>query len=747
MKNKIELKFIPNKKYETILYQYFKYFDINSTGLSSFHDFIKVNKRLGLVLNDYNNLEKIFLYFAEPETNFLLYKKFCENIFYFVSSNERNNIIKLNNIKDTKETFNDILTRKIMEKHGPFTLLELIKNLKIIDYENCNIIFFNDFIKALKRTEILLEEDEKIKIFEQCDYYINKNLHYNNMINILINQFWSEEKNDLCEEIFCSLTNNGKKCISINYFQKLLCNFMKDNNLLDFIEKYKLINKNNSLEPITLKEFLKLFKFFSFGDNKADFLQELNSAIKQNLNSNKCAKDSPSKKILNYNNNYIEKSPQKKEYNYSKSTQANNDIKDYNAINNNIINLIKKIKTFFMEYGRISLFNFIKQFKYYETNDNLINRNNFRKVFNNFNIKLFSEEIDSIFNEISVDYSKNYIYHEDFIKYFSVKCLNKRRDNIIKQVYDILLERKGRYIGELSIKYLKEEYNPKNNIFIKKEGDNYLDFIDCLEIYHFCYKGFKKDNFNKKEFVEFYRLISFLVNEDNDFIDLISNEWRIPKNILDNNFAHKEDIIPKKAADYFLLDLKNELKKLGVKGLLNLHLKFMSFCSNVSKITLNDFINIMNLNHIKFDINEFKDIFNYFSIDSLNEYLDYTSFIRFFKKELNETKLNFVEKVFSSLRDEYSSDKENIPINVIKQRYNAKRHPEVVSGLIGESEKIKEFNECFDINYEILNSKENIGEMDKLIDFDIFANFYEYVSFIYQGDNEFINLLESTWSE
>ena len=174
-----------------------------------------MNKRIGVVLKNNKNLEKIFLYFSEPETSLLIYKTFCEDIFYYISSEDRiDTIKKISNNKHLKEeSFNEILTRKILNKKGPFTLLELIKNIKLIDYENCNIIFFNDFIRALKRTDIMLDEDEKMKIFEQCDYYANKNLHYNNMINILVDQFWSEEKNNLTEDIFLTLTNNGKRCI------------------------------------------------------------------------------------------------------------------------------------------------------------------------------------------------------------------------------------------------------------------------------------------------------------------------------------------------------------------------------------------------------------------------------------------------------------------------------------------------------------------------------------------------------
>ena len=639
------------------------------------------------------------------------------------------------------------MTRKILDKNGPFALLELVKNIKLIDYDNFNIIFFGDFIRALKRTDIILEENEKMKIFEECDYYINKNLHYENMINILLNQFWSEEKNDLCEEIFFSLTNNGKKCISINYIQKILKNILNSNDFLNFIEKYKLIYKNNSLEPISLKDFTTLFKYFNFGEYKPDFLNELNLALKQHINNEEINIDKYSQLKQYFDKNKSNTRKNKKIHASKSVAKINRKDDNINNKKNNLNKIIEKIKNIFIEYGRLSLFNFLKNFKYYETNDNLINRNSFRKVFNNFNIKLTPEEIDLIFNELGVDYSKNYMYHEDFIKFLSVKMLNKKRDDIIKNIYDILLEKEGNSGDDLNLKYLKDIYNSKNNYFIKGEEDNYLEFIDCLEIFHFCYKGYKFENFNKKEFVEFYRLISFLINDDNDFISLITNEWRVNENYFKNNFSFKDENQHsyKKGENYFLLDLKNELVKIGVKGLLNIHYKFLTLCPNISKITLNDLVNILNLNHINFDPDEFKDLFNYFSIDSNNKFLDYTRFIRFFKKELNETKLNIVEKIFLSLQYENSNEEEDVPLNQIKNKYKANNHPEVVSGIKTENEKIKEFRECFDINYDIFNSRKYLANNEKMVDFDMFANFYEYVSFIYEGDNEFVNLLVSTW--
>ena len=96
-----------------------------------------------------NNLEKIFLYFARPGTSLLFYKDFIKEIFHFTSIKDRK-IKHRNNTFFVNLTFIEELTKEIIGKKGIFSLLELIKNIKIIDYECTRRINLNDFILALK---------------------------------------------------------------------------------------------------------------------------------------------------------------------------------------------------------------------------------------------------------------------------------------------------------------------------------------------------------------------------------------------------------------------------------------------------------------------------------------------------------------------------------------------------------------------------------------------------------------------
>ena len=177
-----------------------------------------------------------------------------------------------------------------------------------------------------------------------------------------------------------------------------------------------------------------------------------------------------------------------------------------------------------------------------------------------------------------------------------------------------------------------------------------------------------------------------------------------------------------------------------------LYSQFLSFCPDINKITFNDFNLVFKIQHIDLETNIIQKIFDLFSLKNNNDneqYLNFYSFIREYKKELNENKLNVVEQAFT-LIDEKGEDK--IPLDVIKMKYNAKNHPDVLNGKYTEDEKIMEFLDCFNLCYEILKMDNKKNENNEYVDFEIFANFYEYVSFLYPKDRDFEYIVNSTWN-
>ena len=771
---------IPNKTEEQILYQQFKFYDLDSSGFCNLQNFIKTNDRLGVVLPRVENFELIFNFFCDSETSLLNYRKFIREIFNFKPKNEN----KEKNIYDKGGNFVEILTKKILEKGGTFPLIGLMRNFQMEDFEGNRWVNVDNFMKVLQKCKIFLNPEEIRSLFDEYDFFDNGIVKYEILIDIILEQFWDKEKLGLCEQIYYLLTGNGKKNTNLNilknYFQEILEDNKDKQYFIEFINEYKVIDKNIN-QNLNLKELVRFLKFYNFGRYSNEYLQEIINILTEEKNNNK--------------KNQIKKEGQ----------FINNNLEE--GYEDPILNdVYAKLRERFIYFGRKTLFNFLKHFKFYDNKTKTISKYNFSKILKNFNIKLSIDDIDLIFKTFSEDKVYNTMNYHLFLNDLILGYVSKLRNDIINSTYESLLKRAENFQREIDIPFLKEEYNAMNNYFIKEENENRNDFEDCLETFHYSFKGVKDEKIDKKEFCEFYYFISFLVTDEEDFIDLISNEWRIHthyndleninkkinNNIKLNNkdetkvksinnrnkdednktntvkdYRHKkkkclqekeklsqknkkqiqtEELHNKQFEKEVLSLLTDKLFKRGLRGILYLYSQFLSLCPDLNKISFSDFILVLKIQHLNIDINSSKKIFNMFSIiQDEKSYLDFYSFMRTYKKELNEYKLNIVEEVFSKI-DIKGTNKINL--NELKMKYDASRHPDVLNGKFSEDQKIMEFLDCFELCYNILklDSEMKSEENKDYVDFEMFANFYEYVSFIYPKDKDFEYVIKSTWN-
>ena len=804
---------IPNKTEEQILYKQFKFYDLDGSGLITLQNFINSNDKLGVVLPQLDNYEIIFNYFADPETSLLNYRKFIYDIFNFKSTN--NEKIETKKEELPENDFISILTEKIIKRGGTFTLIELVKNLQMVDFEGNKRMNIDNFLKALQRTKIVLNTNEIQTLFNEYNIFENGIVKYQILINIILEQFWDDEKLSLSEQIYYLLTGNGRKDASLNvlknYFNQVLYDSLEKKFFIEFINEFKTINKVNISQTMNLKELVYFLKFYNFGKNSNKNLIELINILKDeeeiNSNVNNNNKQSGFKKLMNQQKKFEKEG--KKINNYMGEGYENPRINEINA------NLREK----FIVLGRKTLFNFIKHFKFYDNKTKYISKYDFTKILKNFNIKMSIDNIDEIFKNYAVDKLQNTMNYELFLNDLVLGYTPTERQDVINYIYDTIVERGENFKRDIDIPFLREVYNAKNNYFEKRENENRIEFEECLETFHYSYNGFKTDKFSKKEFCYFYYFISLLTPSDEDFFFMITNEWRVPmdnikdiigkekkldrldrliisedknskKNLstyaqlgenskdyqddygnIDNDKSNKNNnynnvnqnkpINRKKSSEEYSTNynnyskeenekplslLKKKLLKRGLRGILYLYSQFLSFCPDINKITFNDFNLVFKIQHIDLETNVIQKIFDLFSLKNNNnneQYLNFYSFIREYKKELNENKLNVVEQAFT-LIDEKGEDK--IPLDVIKMKYNAKNHPDVLNGKYTEDEKIMEFLDCFNLCYEILKMDNKKNENDEYVDFEIFANFYEYVSFLYPKDRDFEYIVNSTWN-
>ena len=521
---------IPNKTEEQILYQQFKFYDLDSSGFCNLQNFIKANDRLGVVLPKIENFEIIFNFFADSETSLLNYRKFIREIFNYKPPKENNekNLIK------KEENFVSILTKKILEKGGTFPLLAVLKNLQMEDFEGNNWLNVDKFLKVLQKSKIFLNSEEIRTLFDEYDFFDSGIVKYEILINIILEQFWDNEKLGLCEQIYYLLSGNGKKNTSLNILKNMFEEILEDTNekkyFIEFINEYKVIDKNNVNQNMNLKDLVKFLKFYNFGRYTNEYLQNLLNIL-------------------------IDEKEKEKNINKRPSKNRNIQENEGKIINNNLeegyedpkLNEVySKLREGLIYFGRKTLFNFLKHFKFYDNKTKTISKYNFSKMLKNFNVKLSVDDIDIIFQNFCTDKVYNTMNYDFFLQDLISSYVSKSRNDIINFIYDTLLKRAESFQREVDIPFLKEEYNASNNYFIKEVNENRIDFEESLETFHYSFKGIKDEKINKKEFCEFYYFISFLMYDEDDFLDLISNEWRVHVNYHDLENVNKKNNIDNK---------------------------------------------------------------------------------------------------------------------------------------------------------------------------------------------------------
>ena len=241
-------------------------------------------------------------------------------------------------------------------------------------------------------------------------------------------------------------------------------------------------------------------------------------------------------------------------------------------------------------YSRKTFFNFIKHFKYYDNNSDFMTKYNFSKVLKDFNINLEQSDLEKIFAEYGTVNNEKTMNYKNFINDLISEFTNGKREKVIKYIYGTIEERGNKFNRDIDLSFLKEVYNGRKNYFVKEEADNRLEFEDCLELYNYIYKGNKNEMFNLDYFLEFYKCVSFLVKSDEDFIQLMSNEWRVPLDYIENEIQeNKYDYInesnTKENYDYEYDKKSKLIEKLKNKK------DFVEEKNDKSLILLNDILN------------------------------------------------------------------------------------------------------------------------------------------------------------
>ena len=446
--------------------------------------------------------------------------------------------------------------------------------------------------------------------------------------------------------------------------------------------------------------------------------------------------------------------------------------------------------------GIVTVMNFANSLRQYDRKgDKNINLDDLTELIQNAKVIMSDDEIKDLYDECA-DKKTNLLNYEDFLRKLLGK-LNPRRQNIVNEAFKKIDLDKG---GVVDYTVIKENFSSKNCPLVRaammSEEAFFNGFTDTFQTHHNFYRSPKIKKVNFDEFEDYYKYVSITIDDDYLFEEMIISSWKLSKdaaahagpkdNIKDlignpelekpNNeeamkanyrtskkcFPQKHKIVPygvdDKVTDYSnQLHPKGELngiklsknddclsyfrKKIvarGLRGIMCLRRTFMLFDENKNnQLKRKEFHKF--LEDYRFDLpaDLEKQLFDIFDRNKSGS-IDYNEFIRTLIGKMNDFRTQIVENAFAKLDKE---KKGSVPYDVIRESYNADKHPEVLDGKRTKQEILARFIDLFEYHFNLLNSNKNTDSAT----LKEFIDFYNYISIFVDDDKYFENLMSRIW--
>ena len=377
-----------------------------------------------------------------------------------------------------------------------------------------------------------------------------------------------------------------------------------------------------------------------------------------------------------------------------------------------------------------------RQFKIMDDdNSKALNKYEFTKAMNDFQLNFSQGEIATLFDYFDVDDNGQCAYGE-FLRAIRGP-MNPSRKRIVAQAFK-KLDKDGN--GWIDINDVRNVYNATNHPAVqqgKKTEEQILqEFLETFETAHAMREN-DTPNYvvTKEEFDEYYNNISCSIDDDMYFQLMMENAWKLteesragtgkkawaadmsdqPRAKRDNNIfgtspaargsakaggswaatsSKAAQGVPANANEAAILEhIQNKVKNRGPRGISSLGKKFKIADDNRS-MTLDkeEFAKAMHDFRMGLNKKQVDTAWGIFDRDGSGE-VSYDEFLRTIVGEMNAPRVAVAKKAFKVL-DHDSSGK--IDINDIRPSYNAKQHPDVQQGKKTEDEVLAEFLDTFE---------------------------------------------------
>ena len=268
----------------------------------------------------------------------------------------------------------------------------------------------------------------------------------------------------------------------------------------------------------------------------------------------------------------------------------------------------------------------------------------------------------------------------------------------------------------------RRQMNSQNNYFNNNQNDNFGYNIQTpINNYEYQENG----NFRRSQ------------RKINSFSTTFNNIFQQETNQINNKKSNKYNL-SESAINSIITSIRNNIN-------INNGIKLFTFIKNLktrelnnSYISINDLYNIFQDMRINIPYDELKILFNYANKND-SDIISTEQLINIIKGNLEEQRRLYIVQIFSKIDKEQTK---KVSIELLKNMFNAKKHPEVINGTKSEEEAFEQFCLSLDLFCELIGIPKN-GE----ISFENFIEYYSYISASIPDEVYFEDMLNGVWSD
>ena len=809
LKNKLSQKSYGSNIEEMVLLRAFKYFDLQNTGFCSKDIFTRTMLKIGITSLSDIEIAELFEQFHPNQDGLLDYKEFVSNLYSNKSISSKKNkeenktqVIapepkEIQKNLNKKEFLNQtpiekILTqiRETLASKGIKEVCSIARYFRIVDENNTQTIDFKEFKKCCEQFQLNLSENDIKIAFVSFDRDNTGEIDYDEFLRTIRGDMNDSRKN-LVNQAFNKLDINGNGEISFDELQakynaknhpEVLSGRKTEDEILKefmdtFQDTYNYLCGTETDNIITLEEFMEYYENISMTIDDDEYF-EIMLTNAWNLNGQN-----------NYKKAWANTTEEKGETNIDKNLAQNYQEKfgdrrpgqtEEEAKEENAKIAFRKLRKEILSRGCGGMISLGRQFKLLdENNSKTLDYDEFCNALKEFKINLSKDEITDLFNTFDKN-GNGLIEYEEFLNQIRGPMNQKRKDIVTKAFNKLDIDRSG----FIDMEEIKHTYNAKNNPDVKSgkktEEEVYSEFMETFKANHILKAGPRTKRVTYEEFLDYYNNISMTINDDDHFVFLIQNAWKLnpyayskpksisnydeeEKNIINtnnnvNNFRardfhttqapfgvdekkeEKEEYKNINKSNEIIEKLRNIISRRGSRGIMSIRREFMIADNENNKtVNIDDFKKFCHDYRIGLNDNEINLLFTELDVNK-NGNIDYPEFLKGVIGEMNERRKKIILQAFKTM------DKNGcgvIELDDIRDTYNAKMHPDVVSGKKTEEEVLAEFLDTFEYQFSLLND-EKVN--DSKVTFEEFLDYYNNISFGIKDDEYFEEMIKSVYN-